>query len=195
MDDKYFRHMKNNMWREHSNSSNCDRVIVCDSDEFLYNEDLIELLESYDAQGITFPKVKGYQMYNDEFIPDDGKSQIYDLIKKGCPADNYDKFAIMKPSISPEYSYGCHFACPQSSECAIVYSDDLDIINKSQAEIKLLHYTIFGNKFVEKMMNRQNDLSDFNKAMGMGYYTLEQGHRFNPNAEYERVRDDCKDVI
>lgn len=195
MDDRYFKEMKNQLWKKYSDTNNCDWVIICDSDEFLCNVDLIRLLNEYDEKGITFPKVKGFQMYSDEFPKDDGKSQIYSLSKKGTSAENYDKFAIMKPHIFPEYSYGCHFACPGSVNGVVKYSDDLDIKDKSQAEIKLLHYTIFGREFVKKMMDRQNELCDFNKAMGMGVYTLDPLGRFNPQREYEYVRDNCKEVI
>jgi len=185
LDERYLKELKCTTWKNYTNIENCDWVIICDTDEFLYNEDLIELLKKYDREKITFPKVKGYQMYCDSFPDDNCEKQIYELIKKGIEAKNYDKFAIFKPNIFPNYSFGCHFANPVGVGLNI----------NSEPEIKLLHYKIFGKEFVSKMMERQNDLSEFNKSQGMGVYSLDPNHKFNPQKEYEYVRDNCKEVI
>lgn len=195
MDDRYFRWVKNTLWQKYSNSDNCDWVIICDSDEFLYHENLLDLLKQYDIKGITIPKVRGYQMYCESFPINDDKRQIYEIANKGTPSSSYNKFVVMKPYVFPEYSYGCHFASPASYKGVVKFSDDLGITNAEKAHLKLFHYAMFGESFVEKIMGRQDGLSDFNKAYGLGVYSLDPRSKFNPKIEYEKVKKESKAVI
>lgn len=175
---------KNFLWKEFSTPENCDWVIPCDPDEFLYHPNFLELLTQYKNEGIIFPQVQGYQMYSDN-VPT-GTGQIYDEIKKGVEAENYSKYLIMHPSVYPNYSSGCHTANPTG----------LHVKLSEKRELKLLHYKIFGKIFVDEALLKSNTrLSDFNRVNGLGVYSLDPNHRWNPLREYESVKANCKDVI
>lgn len=183
LDERFLIEMKNVVWKRYSNPSNCDWVFLIDTDEFLYNPDLLGLLERYDKEGITFPKVEGYQMFSESFPTED--KQIYEIIKKGIPYHPYNKQIILKPSISPNYSYGCHFSNAQGP--VVKTSENVDV--------KLLHYKIFGEEYPEKRLAVNDTLSDFNKATGCGTYNRDPNSPWNPYNELKKVREEAKDVI
>lgn len=183
LDERFLISIKNEQWKKYSNHNNCDWVILVDNDEFLYHPNFIELLEQYDKEGINFPKVKGYQMFSESF-PTENK-QITELIKKGILYHPYDKQVILKPDITPNYSFGCHYASPQGP--IIKTSNDFDI--------KMLHYKIFGNEYPEKRLAVNETLSDFNKASGCGVYNRDPNSEWNPYNELKKIRIEAKDVI
>lgn len=193
VDDRIYRDIKNYEWREHSTVKNCDWVIICDSDEFLYHPDLLGLLNSYDEKRINLPKVKGYQMFA-EFFPIDKEKQIYDIIKNGIKKEAYNKYVLMKPDVWPEFSYGAHFMCPGSLK-GITFSDDLEINNVEKAKLKLLHFAIFGDDFIDKMFERQKNMSEFNLTFGFGIYNLNEGSIWNPEQECITIRNTNDKVI
>jgi len=194
IDDRLYLNIKNYIWKEYSTRDNCDWVIICDADEFLYHPNILNLLNRYDNAGVDIPKIRGYQMFAEEFPIDDKQSQIYKLVNKGVYAPSYNKYILMKPHIFPEYAYGCHSLSPCSIKL-IKFSDDYHIDNTEKAELKLFHYAVFGEKFVKDMMNRNNKLSELNKAIGLGVYSLEPGTKFNPQKIYEDIKKNCAQII
>lgn len=176
--------IRNDFWQKKSIASNCDWIIVCDNDEFLYHPNFLEVLEKYDNEGINFVKTDGYQMYSDKFI--ETNKQIYDVIKKGVKAENYSKCSLFKPGIIPNYSYGCHLSAPTPKE---------KVKMNQERDIKLLHYKIFGKEFVKKCMDRQKELSDFDRALGLGVYSMDPNSKWNPQKEYEKVKSEAEDVL
>ena len=183
LDERFLIEMKNTTWMKYSNPENCDWVILVDTDEILYNEDFLGLLERYDKEGVNFPQILGYQMYNDTFPTED--KQIHELIKRGRAYHPYNKQVVLKPNIAPNYSYGCHFSSPTGPN--VKTSEEIDI--------KLLHYKIFGEAYVKERLAVNDTLSDFNKAVGCGVYNTIPGHAFNPQVEYESIKIEAKDVI
>ena len=183
LDERVLILMKNVTWMKYSNPSNCDWVFLLDTDEILYNPDLLGLLKKYDEEGVNFPQVKGYQMFNEEFPTED--KQIWELIKKGIEYHPYNKQVVLKPNIAPNYSYGCHFSSPTGPE--IKTSENIDI--------KLLHYKIFGEAYVQERMDLQKTLSAFNIAVDCGTYSLDPNSRWNPKTELEKIRKEAKEVI
>lgn len=181
-DDSENAEIKNNAWKSHIHPDNYDFVILADCDEFLYHPDLIGLLTKYKEQGILIPRIEGYQMFAEEFPNTDG--QIYDVVKRGRRALNYDKYIIINPAVTPNYSYGCHFINPTGN---VTYSET--------AEIKLLHYKIFGVEFIKKMMDRNETFCAHNKLIGAGIYSLEPGARFNPKEEYELLKREAGEIL
>lgn len=127
--------VRNNDWKNYSNSTNCDWVINVDCDEFLYHPSIINILEGYRKRGVTIPKTLGYQMYSE--TPPTTTGQIYDEIKKGFPSILYAKKVIIHPDIDPNYSPGSHQCVPRG-----------DVVESEFADLMLLHYSkvIFGKQ-------------------------------------------------
>jgi len=180
-DDTENMNIKNSGWQQYA--KDCDWVIICDFDEFLYHPDLLNILEKYKTEGITFPYIDGYQMFAEEFPKTD--KQIYDVVKTGKKASNYCKHMIFNPSVSPNYYYGAHQAFPTG----------LNVKYSASAELKLLHYKIFGESFVNEMMQRNDRLSPKNKSLGQGAYSLNPGCLFNPKTEYELLKKEAVQII
>jgi len=157
--------IKNNAYK--ATSKDCDWVIVCDCDEFLYHPELLNKLAEYKDAGITVPKIDGHDMCSLEFPTYNGEP-ITDMIKVG--SDTYEpmcKNIIFNPNVKPQFGIGAHsFSAPKG-----VFSKN--------AEIKLLHYKFLGKEYVlwryEMMAKR---LSDFNKKHGFG------GHYTRPPMNY-----------
>jgi hypothetical protein len=177
-DDYKHRDFKNNAWKEFRN---CDFIINCDFDEFLYHSAMIELLSFYLINGIQLVKTFGYQMYSDMFIESD--KQIYEAMNTGARDDNYNKPIIFNPDIEPNYSFGAHEANPKGK------------IEWSLPEIKLLHYKMIGPEFVTDILARNKRLSERNKNEGLSVWPEEKGHRFNPYEVYENIKNNAIKVI
>lgn len=177
-DDEDMRVFKNTAWKPFSN---CDWVIISDFDEFLYHNDLLSLLERYKKEGVTVVKTQGYQMYSSSFPETD--KQIYDVIKTGLKEPLYSKCNIINPSIDPNYSYGAHHIYPSGN------------VKYSEPEIKLLHYRVFGEEFIDLMMTRNERLSEFNKSLGLAVYRLENGFPFNPRVIHDHLKNNSTFVI
>lgn len=182
-DERYQVSMKNELWMPYSNETTCDWVILVDTDEFLYHPDLLGLIKKYDAEGVTWPQVKGYQMFTDDGFPTQNK-QIYEIIKKGREYHPYDKNAIFRSNIKPNYSFGCHQSNPQGK-----------VVSSQTCDIKLLHYKIFGPDYPQKRLAVNNTLSDFNLVAGLGVYNTRPGDPFNPQVEYDSIKVEAVDII
>lgn len=143
--------VKNNCWK----GSNADYVIVCDMDEFLYDENLIEKLTIAKQQNICIPKIKGYNMIND-FFPEDYKKLLTNQVKYGVRTSRFDKNIIFNPKMIKEINYrpGAHLCNPvvkKDSNC------------NSSIELQLLHYKYLGKEYLyqkhEKYAKRMSNIS------------------------------------
>jgi len=117
-------------------------LIIIDFDEFLYHKDLRALLESYDARGINFPLIRGYNMIGTEVPKDDGVTPITELVNMGVStepcglkmgpyyAGDYSKRAIFNCNkMTVMYEPGCHVCTPFGK-----------VVQSENADILLLHY-------------------------------------------------------
>jgi glycosyltransferase involved in cell wall biosynthesis len=157
--------IKNNAYK--ATSMDCDWVIVCDCDEFLYHPNLIEKLEEYKEKNVTVPKIDGHDMFSETFPEYDG-APITDKIKTG--SESYkpmSKNIIFNPKIDVKFGIGAHSFQTSSG----TYSKN--------AEIMLLHYKFLSKEYV---LNRYDmmakRLSEFNKKHGFG------GHYTRPPMDY-----------
>lgn len=123
---------KNEAWKE-SLANEVDWVIVVDVDEILWHRDVNNILFRYRSEGVTFPKVSGWNMIAWE-LPK-GVGQIYEEINQGVPnKEYYSKRCVFNPKkVIPNYHAGCH-SCEPTGE----------VIETSVAGLKLLHYSFFG---------------------------------------------------
>jgi hypothetical protein len=153
--------IKSNAYKIYSRDA--DWVIVCDCDEFLYHENLMEKLDEYKKNGITIPQIDGHDMVSELFPEYDG-NPITDKIKIG--SETYQpmcKNIIFDPKIDVEYGIGGHSIQSKQGKLS------------PTAELKLLHYKFLGKEYVKNIyISRAKRLSEFNKQNKLGehYFNL-----------------------
>ena len=154
--------IKNNAYKN-SRKDNVDYVIVCDCDELLYHENLLEKLEEYKKEGITVPLIDGHDMVSEEFPSYDG-DLITNKIKIGSKTyEPMCKNIIFNPDLDVQYGIGGHSFQAINAK----YS--------KERELKLLHYKFLGKDYVKNIyISRAKRLSQFNKQNKFGehYFNL-----------------------
>ena len=155
--------IKSEEYKNKSRNQGVDWVIVCDCDELLYHENLLEKLEEYKKEGITVPLIDGHDMVSEEFPSYDG-DLITNKIKIGSKTyEPMCKNIIFNPDLDVQYGIGGH---------------SLQAINakySKERELKLLHYKFLGKDYVKKIyISRAKRLSQFNKQNKFGehYFNL-----------------------
>ena len=114
-----------------------DWVMCVDSDEFIYNKDIVKKLERQYLNGNQLLKSEGYMMVSENLPKGDG--QIYDECKKGIRVKEYDKTVVFNPDINVAFGHGRH-----STRC-------LDGAIAVDAEMLLLHYRYLSREyFIER---------------------------------------------
>jgi Glycosyl transferase family 2 len=140
-------------YREFSRNNDTDWAIICDCDEFLYHENMIERLQELKNQGIDIIECDGREMVSDKFPEYDGRL-LPDIVKFGSPFKNgyLSKAIVINPKIDINYNLGSHaYQCTYMSKFNI-------------GEFKLLHYKYLGLDYVlERSKQLFERRSDFNK--------------------------------
>ncbi len=159
---------RNNCWKE----SIADYVIVCDMDEFLYDENLLEKLISAKKQQISIPIITGYNMMSDTF-PDDYHLPITSQVKCGKRSNWFDKNIIFDPKKVKEINYS-----PGSHQCNPVFFEDQ--ISDPLVELKLLHYKYLGKEYLyKKHEGYVNRMSEISRKKRHGYEYLDGEKHIN----------------
>jgi len=178
-DDIYLT-IKNNIWKRSRGIA--DFVIVCDIDEFLYHNNLIEELNQLKLNGITLIKPIGFHMIS-ESLPIT-ENDLFEDFKMGVRAENFDKIICFDPNKIDEinYQYGAHTCYPLG---AIKYSNKI---------FKLLHYKFLNlNYLIIRYNLMSNRLSKFNKIKKLGiHYSYSRRKIKN---EFNNLLSICKNVI
>lgn len=175
--DDVYLDIKNNVWKKYSNE--CDIVIVCDMDEFLFHKNIPQLLFKFHNSQCSIIKPTGYDMITENHVFDYQKSLV-ESVTDGVRNKLFDKLITFKPKDINGINYkgGCHYANPIGN---VSYYD--------VEGVKLLHYKRLGLQYViNKMKAYGSRLSDFNKRNGLGYeYTFsENKHIDNFNTVLSR---------
>ena len=147
-DDLYLE-IKNNCWKQ----AKTDWVLICDSDEFF---DINQ--EQLQEEHCSIILSKGYNMVN---LEDD---LIFDNIKFGIRAKQYDKYYLFNKSKVKEINYeaGCHSANPKGE------------IKFSKNTYNLLHYTMLSEQYlIDRYKRNFERLSKENKINGWGVHYKE----------------------
>lgn len=166
INDKNYIDIKSNCYKE--TSKDADWVIVCDCDEILYHQNLINMLKYYKKIGVDVPKIDGHDMVSEKFPEYDGKL-ITELVKTG--SDTYEpmcKNILINPKKNVNYGFGAHNMFCENC----VFSED--------AELMLLHYKFLGLDYVANRYGvLEKRLSEFNKQNGFGsHYTQKNAHEY-----------------
>ena len=160
MDDKIQNDAREICWK----NSTADWVIVCDMDEFLYHENILELLDTTQA---TIVRSVAYQMLSIE-------EDLCVNVKEGTRDTLYDKCILFRPDKITQMNWGpgCHNCDP---------TGDRVYLNNT---IKLLHFSLIGKDRIKKRYAEyEKRLSDNQKAHGWGNHyqitTEESNKRFD----------------
>lgn len=166
-----------------------DWQIVCDVDEFLYHPNILEVLQQFKNDGVTWPQVDGYEMVSEVF-PTYGIS-ITDQVKKGIRDKSRYPGAIRKRIIfdprkinNINYQMGCNYAMPDGivkEDCNVIDNGDGEyaslgrFIQDAPIKLKMLHYKYLSydhiiNKSVFNMNRRNAD--DIINKYGFHYADL-----------------------
>jgi len=169
LDDRLLMNFRNNYYKNYRES--CDWVIVCDVDEFLYHPNIKSRLRELSAEGVTLPRVDGYNMISLDW-PDPSSDAFLPFLAPYGISDNQNcaKSLVFNPKIDINYSIGCHAAHPAG-----------DVVRSSQVEFKNLHYAQIAYSHVILKSNAQkNRLSDWNKHSKAGFH-----YNFNADLKLE----------
>lgn len=155
--------IKSEEYKKRSRGQGVDWVIVCDCDEFIYHENLLDKLNEYKQLGITVPRIDGHDMVSTEFPKYDGEL-ITTKIKTGSKTyEPMCKNIIFHPDLDIKYGIGGHSF------------NSVDGKFSDEREIKLLHYKFLGKEYVKNIyISRAKRLSSFNKQHKFGehYFNL-----------------------
>jgi len=157
-DDIYLK-IKNEAWK--NSRGQCDYVIVCDVDEFVYHPQLSDFLKQKAAEGITLFRTSGFNMVASDF-PAPGINLIQ-TIREGVPSLSFSKLSVFNPDLVEEinYEYGGHKCCPVGR---LKFSID---------EVKLLHYKFLGlDRTLKRYREMGSRLSKYNRKRGLGLHYL-----------------------
>ena len=154
LEESAFLNIKNNSWK----GSDADWVIVCDVDELIYHENIIEVLTNTHVNHIV---TEGYEMMSETLPTTEG--QIYEELKFGHFKTDYSKACLFKPSevTNIKFGPGCHFSSPTGP----------NIISIQDSGIKLLHYKYLNREvLIKKYDHYRVRQSEEMKRMGWGNY-------------------------
>ncbi len=175
-DDFVFTKIKNDGWKESKNNG-VDYVIVCDLDEFLYHENIIQFLEDKKKLGFTILKPEGFNMYANEFPQHNDVVVITDQVKTGCRFEMLDKCVIFSPDDLVEIGFGmgCHFCDPNGT-----------VKINSYEGLKLLHYKGLSLQYLLFKVHRSKSrIPDENRKRGIArHYFYEDQEITNAFNEY-----------
>lgn len=168
LDDRDLMDIRNEEWKKYRDQ--CDWIVVCDVDEFLYHPDIRSKLADFKRQGITLPMVEGFEMLSKEhpqYVPN---HYIWENIQTGTPNPQYyNKNLIFDPKIEINYLLGCHSCAPTGP-----------VKRTDQFEFKNLHFRMLSHRhIVEKSRRAAARLSDWNKQTSAGFH-------YRLNAEMQR---------
>ena len=122
MDESTYLNIKNNCWK----GSDADWVIVCDMDELIYHENIIEVLTNTHANHIV---TEGYEMMSESLPTTEG--QIYEELKFGYFKPAYSKPCLFKPSEIKNINFtpGSHTARPTGPNIIIIKNSVIKLLN------------------------------------------------------------------
>jgi glycosyltransferase involved in cell wall biosynthesis len=155
-EESVLMNIRNTCWK----GSDADWVIICDTDELIYHENIMEVLTNTHANHIV---TEGYEMMSETLPTTEG--QIYEELKFGYFKPDYSKPCLFKPSEVTDINFtpGCHTADPTGP----------NIISIKDSGIKLLHYKYLNREvLIKKYEHYKVRQSEEMIRNGWGHYQL-----------------------
>lgn len=119
-----------------------DWIIGCDFDEILYHENLIELLKKFKERNITVPTTVGFNVINEEYVPN---NSLICQCKFGFRRLPMDKLIIWDVDIDMDADEGCHPRGKKYEE--LVNNSYYKTCDKNK--IALLHCKYMGSRWLD----------------------------------------------
>ena len=185
LSDKAYIDIKSNCYKE--TREDFDWIIIADSDEFFTHREgvsaFVETLERYKEEGITLPKIQGYNMVGD------ATPETLNEVTKGVPDVSYSKRCLFDSKLDMSWDWGCH---PQHSQS--ILDKTAGVVESKDTDIVLLHYKFISLDYVlDRHKLFSSRLSEFNKKLGLGiHYTYEED---KIREEYLSLLDRAKKVL
>ncbi len=174
LDDRELMAIRNEEWKKYRND--CDWMVVCDVDEFIYHPRLRARLAEFKRDGVTLPMVEGFEMLSKEHPQHVPGRFIWESIQTGAPNPQYyNKNLIFDPRIEINYLLGCHSCNPSGP------------VKRSDTFVfKNLHYRMLSHEhIVQKSLRAAARLSDWNKQTNAGFHYRQNA--VMPRADYNRL--------
>jgi len=156
-----------------------DWRILIDTDELFWHPDgLRPYLEKCTKEGITFPQVSGWDMIGDGWPQDDGKSQLWQLVRHGVRRDIYAKRCVVGRQVETlNYLPGCHVCNPTGV-----------VVPSPSAEIRLLHYKWLNPKWTMERMTKTKE-KEMPPGIGdIGFRNLEEEWAYYERSNKEKIQ-------
>lgn len=156
------RETRNSCWK----GSTADYVIVCDMDEFLYHESLLEKLAEAKEKKVAIPIVVGYNMRANQY-PENYSKLITEQVQHGVKDRRFDKSIVFDPKQVKNINFrpGSHLCYPEFYKDLVV--DDL-------VEFKLLHYKYLDRDYLySRHQEYSKRLSSINRENKWGIEYLD----------------------
>lgn len=173
LDDRELLQIRNEAWKPWRHD--CDWMIVCDVDEFLYHPDLQGELRRLKDAGITLPEVEGFEMLSKRFPVHRPGRFLWQDIQAGFPVpDYYNKNLVFDPRIDINYHLGCHSCAPTGP------------VRRSEGRVfRNLHFRMLSHAhIVDKSRRAAARLSDWNQQSNAGFHYRQ--HAVMTAADYNR---------
>lgn len=129
IDEQHYLRIKNHAYKQSRGVA--DFVIVADIDEFLYHPRLGDVLTKYKTEGVTLPRVDGYNMVS--LLHPRQNGDLIKLVKRGRYSPQYSKRCVFDPQLEINYLPGAHRCEPVGT-----------VVESQDASLKLLHYHYLG---------------------------------------------------
>lgn len=146
IDETNYLRVKNEAYKESRGAA--DYVIVVDIDEFVYHPDVMTVLAEYRSEGVTLPKIRGFNMTS-LFHPRE-PGVLTDLVRRGRYSPQYSKRCVFSPELDIHYLPGAHRCEPVGH-----------VVQSKTADLTLRHYHYIGMQTVlSRYRMYQNRLCD-----------------------------------
>lgn len=166
INDYIYQDIKNNCWKK--SRGKADYVIVCDTDEFIYHNDIHQAITQLKSGKYSIVKPYGYNMYSTEYPVYDSQHLLTGQVKRGIRVSMFDKCILFDPHAIVEINYkpGAH-ECHPWGRVKTYHNED----------IKLLHYKNIGlDQLLHRTKLYSDRLSENNIMHGYGIEYLD-GHK------------------
>lgn len=181
--DTVHMNIKNSAWKQ--SRGKADFVVVCDTDEFLYADEVKTFLSQAFVNHYSYFVPYGYNMYAAVLPAYKEGIVISDELRRGVAAKNFSKAILFDPHriVDINYTPGCHSSTP------------VGIVKKYHSpDFKLLHYKYID---IDYLIARHNiyaqRLSADNLANNYGIEYLKKIEQLK--SEYEHGMKEAKEII
>lgn len=125
--ERFLMEVKNERWKQSRGSA--EWVIVVDTDEFLYHQNLPHFFENVTRGGYDIVKAYGWEMASREF-PGDYTRPLIEQVRHGVFRSRACKASLFRPTIEDiNYVAGCHWENPTGQHVSMLRSGSLFLLH------------------------------------------------------------------